>query len=422
MPGRPSNPEGPLAQQTPPTGSPAIAQGSVVAGRYEIGRRLGRGGMGVIHLAHDRMLDETVVLKILRHEIAETPGMDERFRSEIRLARKVTHRNVCRIYEYGEDGQIRFISMEWIDGHDLRDQLDSHPEGLPVKQAFSVALQIAEGLEAIHDVGIIHRDLKTPNIMLDKRGRVRLMDFGIAKDTARLGQVGLTQAGVVMGTPEYMSPEQCRAQPLDLRSDIYSLGIVLYEVFTGDVPFQADTPMDTVLLQVQKPLPLDSAEARRIPKPMRAVLSRLLAKRAADRYASVNEAIDAIRKARAETLAEERHTDRNRTPKAWPTVDRREDPRLEIYVNAVVKHLGPDGRTLQQERTIAENISHGGAQVMTSMSGIVAGDTVLFEEIGGEFSTRAEIRNSYLGPDNVHRLNLRFEQRAPDRLVQTDSD
>jgi len=226
----------------------------------------------------------------------------------------------------------------------------------------------------------------------------------------------------VMGTPEYMSPEQCRAQPLDRRSDLYSLGIVLYEVFTGDVPFQADTPMDTVLLQVQKALPLESEEAQRIPKQMRAVLSRLLAKRAKDRYGSVTEAIDAIRKARAEALAEERHTDRTEALKAWPAVDRREDRRLEIYVNAVVKHLGPDGRTLQQERTIAENISHGGARVMTSMNGIVAGDTVLFEEVGGEFSTRAEIRHSYVGPDNVHRLNLRFEERAPDRLVQTDSN
>jgi serine/threonine protein kinase len=393
-----------------------LPAGHIVANRYEIRNKLGKGGMGVIYLAHDRMLDEPIALKLLREEVAQTEGMDERFRSEIRLARKVTHRNVCRIYEYGEDGRIRYISMELIEGRDLRDRLDDYPAGLEPLEAFTVSLQIAEGLEAIHDVGIIHRDLKTPNVMIDERGRIRLMDFGIAKHTDELTPSGLTQAGIVMGTPEYMSPEQCRGQQLDFRTDIYSLGIVLYEVFTGDVPFQAETPMSTVLLQVQRPLSFDTPGGERIPRPIQTVLTKMLAKERDDRYSTVGEALDGLRRARSEFLAEaqEREAKTASDSGEWPQVDRRGGgDRSEIYVNALIKRLAPDGRVLQEERTIAENISRGGAQVMTSMSGIQPGDTVLFAELGGQFTSRAEVRNSYRGRDNVHRLNLKFVDLAP---------
>src|SRR5262245_6517708 len=203
--------------------------GSVVAGRYESKSQLGRGGMGVVYKAHDRLLDEAVAIKVLRPEVARDPEISRRFQTEIKLARKVSHRNVCRIHEYGEDASgLRYISMELLDGVDLR-QVLRQQGGLPPEEAFRTALQIADGLQAIHEMGVIHRDLKTPNIMRDARGTVRLMDFGIAKEAGGEATLSGTAFGMIVGTPEYMSPEQARGEKIDFRSDIYALGVVIFE-------------------------------------------------------------------------------------------------------------------------------------------------------------------------------------------------
>ncbi|HYU40634.1 MAG TPA: serine/threonine-protein kinase, partial [Vicinamibacteria bacterium] len=156
-----------------------MTRGTLIAGRYRILAPLGRGGMGAVYRAHDEVLDEEVALKILRPEVAGTPEMAARFRSEIKLARKVSHWNVCRIHEYGEEGGLQYISMELISGATLKDRLRGG--ALPPDQSFDVAIQIAEGLAAIHKVGIIHRDLKSPNVMIDAEGTAKVMDFGIAK-------------------------------------------------------------------------------------------------------------------------------------------------------------------------------------------------------------------------------------------------
>ncbi|HEY7512919.1 MAG TPA: serine/threonine-protein kinase, partial [Vicinamibacteria bacterium] len=161
----------------------ALTQGALIANRYEVQKPVGRGGMGMVYRAHDRMLDEIVAIKVLRAELAGTSEAAQRFRSEIKLARKVSHRNVCRIHEYGEDAGIRYISMEYVEGTDLKQIL--RDGGLTLEDAFEVCIQVADGLQAIHEVGIIHRDMKTPNIMLMRdqaqRPVIRLMDFGIAK-------------------------------------------------------------------------------------------------------------------------------------------------------------------------------------------------------------------------------------------------
>ena len=157
----------------------AVTRGSVIASRYRVVAPLGRGGMGAVYRAHDEVLDDEVALKILRPEVAGTPEMAARFRSEIKLARKVSHWNVCRIHEYGEEGGLQYISMELISGATLKDRLRAGP--LPSDKAFDVSIQIAEGLAAIHKVGIIHRDLKSPNVMIDDEGTAKVMDFGIAK-------------------------------------------------------------------------------------------------------------------------------------------------------------------------------------------------------------------------------------------------
>lgn len=272
----------------------------MIAGRYEIRRTLGKGGMGVVHEAFDRSLGETVALKVLRSDAAVQPEARQRFINEIRLARRVRHRNVCGIHEYGEDAGRQYIAMTFVDGVDLKRWIRERGP-LPGAEAFEAAIAAADGLQAIHDEGILHRDLKTANITRDQRGVVRLMDFGIAKDLDAGG--GLTAAGMILGTPEYMSPEHARNEPLDFRTDIYALGIVVFEFFTGAVPFSGANSAATLYKHVQEPPPLDQARGRLLPPALRPVLARALAKSPNQRYASAREFADALRQARDQTAA-----------------------------------------------------------------------------------------------------------------------
>ena len=277
----------------------SLTEAAVLNGRYEVLQSLGRGGMGMVYLGRDRELEEPVAIKVLRPELARAPAMAKRFRSEIRLARRVRHRNVCAIHEYGQDGHVQYIVMEYVAGIDCKRLLRENGP-LPWEQAFDVAIQLAMGLQAVHDVGIIHRDLKTPNVMMDSQGAVRLMDFGIAKSELD-GLSAATATGQIIGTPEYMSPEQVRGEKVDHRSDIYALGIVVYELFTGDVPFRGDTPVATLFKHLQD-APLFEAHTDTIPAPLVSVLTRALAKDRGDRHASAEEVAESLIQARAQTL------------------------------------------------------------------------------------------------------------------------
>ncbi len=283
-------------------GRTVIRKGSVVASRYEVLETLGKGGMGTVYKAHDKVLDEDVALKILRADIAADPDMTRRFRQEIKLARKVRHRNTCGIHEYGEDGPLRYIAMEFIDGVDMRHVL-KQKGAPPAAEAFEIAIQVGEGLHAIHEAGIIHRDLKTPNIMRDSKGVVRLMDFGIAKQAGTEASMGATAIGMIVGTPEYMSPEQARGDKVDFRSDIYALGIVVYEIFTGTVPFRGETPIATIFKQLQEPPPFEGPQAAALPGPLVTVLGKALAKSVDERYATAAEMVAALRGARDEAAS-----------------------------------------------------------------------------------------------------------------------
>jgi hypothetical protein len=281
----------------------SLVKGAVIASRYEILSPLGKGGMGVVYKAYDRELEETVALKVLRADLGGSEEMARRFRSEIKLARKVRHRNICGIHEYGQEGPLLFIAMELIEGLDLKRILTGHG-ALPPGQAYDVATQVADGLQAIHDEGIIHRDLKTTNIMVDKRGVVRLMDFGIAKEWQAEGAAGLTGTGQIVGTPEYMSPEQVRAQKIDFRSDIYSLGVVVFELFTGHVPFRGATPAGIIFKHLEEAPPLDGASAVGLPKEVIPILRKALAKDPAERYPKARLMAQALREAEARTRPE----------------------------------------------------------------------------------------------------------------------
>ena len=277
------------------TGS-VLAQGAVLSARYEILDYIGEGGMGQVYKAHDRALDEVVAIKVLLPHLLGSPLMSQRFLSEIKLARKVTHRNVCRIHDYGEDGTLGYISMQFVEGVELT-ALIAQSGGLPVDEAYAIAIQLADGLQAIHDEGIVHRDFKSANVMVDRRGNPRLMDFGIAK--LWNAERGLTTEGQIAGTPAYMSPEQAAGEPLDPRTDLYSMGIVLFELFTGSRPFTAENAVAMMYKHAHEEPPLDGPIAVAIPARVKPIIRKALAKQRGDRFASAEELKQALLDVRA---------------------------------------------------------------------------------------------------------------------------
>jgi serine/threonine protein kinase/predicted Zn-dependent protease len=220
-----------------------LARGTLFANRYEIIEELGRGGMGAVYRVEDNKIKEEIALKLIKPEIAADKKTIKRFRNELTTARKIAHRNVCKMFDLGEDGGTHFITMEYVPGEDLKSFI-RRSRRLSIPSVIPIAKQICEGLVEAHNLGIVHRDLKPSNIMVDKLGNARIMDFGIA---CTLESKGLTGAGVMIGTPEYMSPEQVEAKEIDQRSDIYSLGVILYEMCTGQLPFLGDSPLSIAM-------------------------------------------------------------------------------------------------------------------------------------------------------------------------------
>ena len=232
----------------------AIKPGFVISDRFTITRLLGSGGMGMVFQAQDRELDEPVALKVLRSEILAVPDMLERFKREIKLARRIAHRNVVRTFDFGEENGLNFISMEYVQSITLK-QLIRGKGALPVGVGLRIAKQTCAGLIAAHEQGIVHRDVKPENIILTPTSEVKIMDFGIACPYGMEGAEAnsVTTTGLVLGTPDYMSPEQAQGkQDLDHRSDIYSVGVVFYELFTGILPFTGDTPLAVALKHVRE--------------------------------------------------------------------------------------------------------------------------------------------------------------------------
>ena len=249
------SPEGIEVTETIETPKEELTRGTTLANRYEIIEALGKGGMGRVYRVEDTKLKQEVALKLIKPEIAKDIKTIERFRNELKLARNIRHKNVCGMFDLGEVEGTHFITMEYIRGEDLKSFI--HRSGqLAVGTALRIAKQVCEGLSEAHRLGVVHRDLKSNNIMIDKEGNVRIMDFGIARS---LKAKGITGAGVMIGTPEYMSPEQVEGKETDQRSDIYSLGVILYEMVTGQVPFEGDTPF-TIGVKHKSEIPTNPKE------------------------------------------------------------------------------------------------------------------------------------------------------------------
>ena len=262
-----------------------LTRGTTFAGRYEIIEELGKGGMGKVYRVEDKKIQEEVALKLIKPEIASDKKTIERFSNELKMARKIAHRNVCKMYDLGEEKGAHYITMEYVPGQDLRGLIKQTGQ-LAVGTTINIAKQFCEGLSEAHKLGVVHRDLKPQNIMIDKEGNVRIMDFGIARS---LKAKGITGAGVMIGTPEYMSPEQVEGKETDQRSDIYSLGVILYEMVTGRVPFEGDTPF-TIGVKHKSEVPRDPRELNaQIPEELNQVILRCMEKDKDKRYQTAEE-------------------------------------------------------------------------------------------------------------------------------------
>jgi eukaryotic-like serine/threonine-protein kinase len=276
--------------------SPGMLQaGSVFAGRYEIKGVLGMGGMGVVYRAWDKELGELVAIKTLRMDAAQSePAALERFKQEIRLARKITHRNVVRTHDLGEVDGLYFITMEFVEGQSLKHLIQSRGP-LPVAVVLTVGKQLCRALEVAHEQGVIHRDIKPQNLIVEPSGTLKVMDFGIARLAKRTE--GMTQAGMAVGTPEYMAPEQLLGADVDFRADLYATGAVLFESVTGRTPFVADSPITLVAKQLEESPPSPRSLNAEVPEVLAALILRALSKDPADRPQSASllyEELDAV--------------------------------------------------------------------------------------------------------------------------------
>ena len=260
---------------------------TILSGRYRLESKLGSGGMSTVYLALDEVLDRPVAVKLLHREISEEADQLERFRREARAAARLSHPNLVGVIDAGEDDGRPYIVFEYIQGRTLKRRI--HEEGpLPVDEAVAYAIEIGRGLTAAHARKLVHRDVKPQNVLIDPDGRAKVTDFGIARS---LEAKGMTATGRVLGTTDYVSPEQAMGEDVDERSDVYSVGVVLYEMLTGDVPFRAETQVGVAMKHVNEPMPDVQAKRPDVSAAVASVVDRATTKDPRDRYNTVAEMV-----------------------------------------------------------------------------------------------------------------------------------
>ncbi len=271
-------------------GATVFHAGDILGGRYEILKLLGMGGMGAVYKARDNEVERVVGLKVIRPDLAGDPAILARFKQELILARQVTHKNIIRIYDLNEADGVKFITMEFIEGEDLRTILLREGKLSP-EAAANIMVQVCAGLQSAHSEGVIHRDLKPSNVMCDAAGRVVIMDFGLARTVQ--GD-GMTRTGMMVGTMEYMSPEQAMGKELDARSDQFAVGLIFYELLSGFMPYHGDSAIASLVKRTQEPaVPLTEVDAS-IPPALSAIVAKCLERDPNARFASMEELTEEI--------------------------------------------------------------------------------------------------------------------------------
>src|SRR5215216_1198690 len=270
-------------------------QSGQTLGPYRIINQIGKGGMATVYKAYQASVDRYVAIKVLPSQLAESQEFATRFHQEARIIAKLEHPHILPVFDYGETEGVAYLVMRYLEAGTLRDKMEAG-RPLPIKDIDRIFTQLAEALSYAHSFGIIHRDLKPANALIDSQGNLFLTDFGIAK-LLESASPRLTQTDAIMGTPAYISPEQAQANKVDQRSDIYSLGIILYEMVTGSVPFVADTPLAIILKHVSDPLPLPSVVKPDISAAIEQVILKALAKDPKDRFATAAEFVAAWKRA-----------------------------------------------------------------------------------------------------------------------------
>ncbi|HLJ34237.1 MAG TPA: FHA domain-containing serine/threonine-protein kinase [Ktedonobacteraceae bacterium] len=360
-------------------------------GQLRIVERIGAGGMATVFKAYQPNLDRYVAVKVLPSYHARDPIFVKRFTQEARSVAKLAHPNIVQIHDFGTQDDITYIVMEYVDGGTLKDRLK---RPLAVPEAVEFMIQAAEGLDCAHRNGIIHRDVKPANMLLRKDGYLLLSDFGIAKILE--GTTNLTRVGTGIGTPQYMSPEQGTGQAVDRRSDIYSLGIVLFHCLTGRVPFTADNPLTITVKHLNEPLPVEQLRLANVPMPIEQVVSTMTAKQAPDRYQSTDALIDALTTALAASNLI--------MPHRWRPGMSSSMPKLESQPGVSLP-LSTPGLLNVPSQPLSSNVNNvaGGQQVVTVQCfrcGSANPSTRLFcTACGYELADKRAVNDRYMGPN-----------------------
>ncbi|HEX5761704.1 MAG TPA: protein kinase [Solirubrobacterales bacterium] len=333
--------------------------GTLLSGRYRLEAKLGSGGMSTVYLARDDTLDRPVAVKVMHREMSEQEDQLQRFRQEARAVAKLSHPNVVSVIDAGEDGGHPYIVFEYVKGETLKQRI-KREGALDVQDAIAYAIEVARGLGVAHARNMVHRDIKPQNVLIDEEGRAKLTDFGISR---QLEQDGVTATGRVLGTTDYVAPEQAMGKPVDPRSDVYSLGVVLYEMLVGQVPFSADSQVGVAMKHVNEELPDVQRRRPEVSAAVALVVERATAKDPAERYQTVAEMVDDLETALEVEAARAGSTTGEATSvlEAVPPPKRKLSRRSRWSWAAIVALLLVAGGTLAAVQLISSGIGGGGA-------------------------------------------------------------
>jgi serine/threonine-protein kinase len=333
--------------------------GTVLSGRYRLEAKLGSGGMSTVYLAKDETLDRPVAVKLMHREMSEQPDQLERFRQEARSVAKISHPNVVSVIDAGEDHGYPYIVFEYVEGETLKQRI-ARIGALDIQEAIAYAIEIARGLSIAHARNLVHRDIKPQNVLIDDEGRAKLTDFGISR---QLEQDGMTATGRVLGTTDYVAPEQAMGRAVDPRSDIYSLGVVLYEMLVGQVPFHADSQVGVAMKHVNEDLPDVQRRRPEVSAAVALVVERSTAKDPAERYQDVGEMIDDLETALEVEAARAGSTTGEATSilDAVPAPKRKLSSRGRWSWAAIALLVLVGGGALLATKLISDGIGGGGA-------------------------------------------------------------